>query len=144
MVHEDDLEVQYDNNGADVYYYKEVPFTGISREFSASGVMLSEAEYQEGYLTGPLKLWYPSGKIQCEANYLYSLQHGESTDWYENGNVKNKEVLEMGTLLKAIEFDEMGNQIQEFDLERDRPDAYQSFLDGRRIREMYAKKIDEK
>ena len=137
-VNEDDREVWFDDNGAEVYYYNNAPFTGESEEFNKSGHLISKAQFQEGYITGPVKIWYSNGQIQCESNYLYSLKHGKRIEWFENGNLKKEEVFEMGALLMEQEFDETGTQIKDYDVERDNPKMYQHILDWREIRAKYA------
>jgi antitoxin component YwqK of YwqJK toxin-antitoxin module len=75
---------------------------GTWREWSETGVLVSESNYFEGYATGVWKEWYESGQLAKEKNYfegtkhdtpnyLKGSKHGTWKKWYESGQLAKEE-----------------------------------------------------
>lgn len=64
---EKDLElVGIDSGGSEILHYKGAPFSGFLVEFFASGQLLAEDEYQNGYLEGWHREYYEHGQLKQE------------------------------------------------------------------------------
>ncbi|NAS30949.1 hypothetical protein GTQ40_08215 [Flavobacteriaceae bacterium R38] len=55
-----------DGGGSEILYYEGKPFTGIGIEYYKSGALLTEFEYQNGYLEGLQRGYHENGQINEE------------------------------------------------------------------------------
>jgi antitoxin component YwqK of YwqJK toxin-antitoxin module len=139
QVNYDDLDIQITGNGDHEYFYGGKLYTGSAVELDEQKKVASESNYRSGYQTGTLKIWWPNGQLKHKTEYLFNLKNGESSEWYEKGQIKNEELYEADTLLKSKEYDESGQLIRDYKVERDSPATYQALLDWRKIKAKYAK-----
>ncbi|WP_430409050.1 toxin-antitoxin system YwqK family antitoxin [Kordia sp.] len=70
-------------------YFQNQPFTGISKEKYANGIVAETIEYVLGKKNGVRRKWFQTGLLSFKANYIDGKQHGTSKTWWRNGNVRS-------------------------------------------------------
>lgn len=66
-VKDEDLELHgVDAGGSPIYYYRDEPFTGYIVEHYPDGQLMSEEEYQNGYVEGVQRRYYENGQLKEE------------------------------------------------------------------------------
>ncbi|WP_293308170.1 toxin-antitoxin system YwqK family antitoxin [Pedobacter sp. UBA5917] len=79
--------VGVDAGGGDIYYYKNMPFTGILYENHSNGNLNYEIECVNGYPEGVQRHYYENGQINQESFLKYNQEYGIMKEWDEHGNL---------------------------------------------------------
>lgn len=103
------------------YEYQDQPFSGLARDFSADGALVSEIQYANGLQEGTARYWYPSGELLGEEHFLRNGQHGPSREWYRDGKLKRETVFEYSIRTQEKIWDENGKLIRDFVLTEGHP-----------------------
>jgi len=109
--------LEYDENH--LICYKGKPFTGIGYYPFDDGLGLAyEVHYQDGHEHGLKRKWHSRGQLEYEIPMLRGMGHGIITMWHPNGQKKEVIHAEYGITWHRITWDEQGNIIDEFKLEK--------------------------
>lgn len=73
------------NNG--IYYYKGVPFTGLSVSKFPSNKKKQELNWVRGVLHGEKLEWFENGTLKTKMNFVNGQREGAFTLWWSNGNI---------------------------------------------------------
>jgi antitoxin component YwqK of YwqJK toxin-antitoxin module len=90
-------KVSYNNS---IAYDKELntPITGIVREYSDSGVLLSETSYKEGKKDGVAKGYFDSGALLIERHFRNGGIVGVVKMYHENGVLAKEQTFKDGKM----------------------------------------------
>lgn len=92
-----------------------VPVTGTV--FSDTGETYSLTEFHDGIENGFKREWFSDGGIKWEGHYREGILHGECKEWYVGGGRKSSQCYEYGVAMWADEWDEEGNQTEQWKLD---------------------------
>ena len=92
-----------------VFYLKEIPYTGPCFENFPSGKKGIEGNYKDGKKDDIWHWYYESGSMKRETNYRNGKMHGLSIIWYKNGQKRSEIVYDNGVNIKQHRWDEEGN-----------------------------------
>ncbi len=112
-VSEDDLDI--DENLC--YFYQGHPFTGIAREYTQEGVIVSETSYLNGTMHGTITLWYPSGQVNAVIDYRHNMAHGRFTEYHPNGRLAVEGENEYDVCLWRKRYNPYGMMTQDYDIQ---------------------------
>jgi antitoxin component YwqK of YwqJK toxin-antitoxin module len=101
--------------------YEGKPFTGVAFENNAKGVLIDEAAYIDGQLSGTARLWSDSGVLISERSLTSNAAHGVSREWYRSGALKRVSEHELGILLKRTTYAENGEVTEQYLLKETDP-----------------------
>lgn len=124
---EEDILLDFDENGNQIYLYEGELFTGMAVEYWPNGKLRSEGFYIDGTPKVEFKEWYENGQLK------YSQQPSDdgvfitSEEWYEDGSKKSEILSEHGFQVSIKEWDEKNNLIKDFRLLESSP-YYPSLL----------------
>jgi antitoxin component YwqK of YwqJK toxin-antitoxin module len=116
----DESELELSEDGL-IVLYDGKPFTGVAFETNASGVLIDEAEYVAGQLSGTARLWSDSGVLISERALTANAAHGVSREWYGSGALKSVSEHELGILLKRTRYAESGEVTEQYVLKETDP-----------------------
>lgn len=103
------------------YLYEGQPFTGVARERSKDGGLISEIEYADGMQNGLARYWYQSGQLQGEEHFRNNGRTGLSREWYPDGKLKRETDFEYSIRLREKQWDEQGNIVKDYVLTEQDP-----------------------
>jgi antitoxin component YwqK of YwqJK toxin-antitoxin module len=115
------------------------PFTGVGYYLYEEGQLEAEITYRDGVQMGLRRAWYPSGQLQHEYHMFRGVFHGKKREWHDNGRLAEEADYELGFKLRSKCWDEDGNLIEEFELDKNDPD-YQRL---EKYREAYKDDLEE-
>jgi antitoxin component YwqK of YwqJK toxin-antitoxin module len=90
IIEETDPGLEYaghDEGGGLMYRFNGVPFTGVVISRHASGIILMEVSYVNGYENGRIREYDSNGNLYIEFYVKLNIRYGIRTEWDENGNV---------------------------------------------------------
>lgn len=116
------LRIRYDEIDNDkvheVEIYRGQLFTGLLYENYRSGELWTETEYMHGYPHGWSREWYKNGQLKEEEHFVWTVFDGLARQWHENGQIKLEKQVEQGIAVWSKEWDEKGNLIREFEIDK--------------------------
>lgn len=103
------------------YEYEDQPFTGVAREYSNDGKLLSEISYENGLQHGIARYWYPTGELRGEETFKRNGRTGVSRWWYRDGKLERETTFEHSIRVLEKEWNERGEIVRDFMLKKEDP-----------------------
>jgi antitoxin component YwqK of YwqJK toxin-antitoxin module len=113
---------EYLNYVGNEMYLDDELFTGIGYYLYDEGGLEAEITYRDGIQMGLRRAWYPSGTLWHEYHMFRGVFHGKKREWHDNGQLAEEADYEIGFKLRSKAWDEYGNLIEEFELDKNDPD----------------------
>ncbi len=110
------------------------PFSGVACELDANGSCIAEQTYKDGVLHGPETTWHPNGVVASETDYVNNRIHGLSKEWYESGQPMLEGAFEHSFAVWRKQWDEAGNLIEDYRVDRVPEDLERLEMDRRILR----------
>jgi antitoxin component YwqK of YwqJK toxin-antitoxin module len=101
--------------------YNGVLFTGIAVEYYDDDLPATETEVINGRRSGWSREWYLNGQLKIEEYYINSILDGIYREWFENGQLKIEKKVVEGIEVESKEWDEQGNLIETFTMDKNQP-----------------------
>jgi len=102
-----DITFQKNEEGINLAYYQNKPFTGIIFTLHPNGNRFVEKSFVKGIEEGQWNIWYPNGTKMKNGRIENGLKNGPVTEWWENGQLKyvqpylnGKKKRQMGILVR--------------------------------------------
>lgn len=83
-----DITFQKNEEGINLAYYQNKPFTGIIFTLHPNGNRFVEKSFIKGLEEGQWTIWYPDGTKMKTGHIENGLKNGPVTEWWENGKLK--------------------------------------------------------
>lgn len=128
----DDLEPSEDHS---VLEYQGVPFTGLAVERDGANRRIAEVPYVDGQRCGVAREWSESGLLLSERGFLLNSLHGQVRAWFGDGRKKTEATYELGICTAKQEWDALGALTSDYRLAESDP----QFKTLERLRELYAR-----
>ena len=80
-----DSDMRLDNG---IYYFKDRPFSGFTKEVYENGSLKSIGSYYQGMQHGITKTYYPDGSLRDSRSYKENIGYGRHYGYWANGNMK--------------------------------------------------------
>jgi antitoxin component YwqK of YwqJK toxin-antitoxin module len=113
-----DESLTYSNGGM---YLDGEPFTGIAYFLDDEGRLEAEVTYRAGSEVGLKRGWFENGQPSYEVFMFNGVFHGKKREWHRNGQLAEDSDYELGFELRHKRWDEEGELIEEFELDKDDP-----------------------
>jgi antitoxin component YwqK of YwqJK toxin-antitoxin module len=136
-VNYDDLDIEIQGNGSEIYLFRGEPYTGLAVEKDEQGNLISETEFKVGLENGPTRIWSSKGQLLDQTHYRFNRKHGESKEWYENGQLKKEAFYELDVLISSKAYDQSGNLVEVYDVKKDSPKTWINLQEWKQIRSKY-------
>jgi antitoxin component YwqK of YwqJK toxin-antitoxin module len=120
-------------------YLDDVPFTGVGYYLDEEGRLDSEASYRDGIQFGLRRAWFETGTLLHEYPMFRGVLHGKKREWHRNGQLAEEADYEFGHGLHRKRWDEDGNLIEEYDIDKNSP----AYKEVEEYREAYKDELDE-
>lgn len=104
-----------------VMHYDGRPFNGIAFEQDENDELVSETSFTDGQKTGMSREWSPSGVLIREQWFVFDALHGVALEWYDNGKPKSDGIYELGVCIKEREYDVNGSVIKDYVIDETGP-----------------------
>jgi antitoxin component YwqK of YwqJK toxin-antitoxin module len=91
-----------DNAGGPIYYYNNLPFTGVIRSYYDDGKIQDDVEYLDGHIGGLCRKFYANGQIKEECFQYFGRLDKHFKMWDENGNLIRYSLYDDGEKIKQL------------------------------------------
>jgi antitoxin component YwqK of YwqJK toxin-antitoxin module len=116
-IDEDELYCTEDGS----YEIEDQPFTGLAREYSKDGKLISETSYVNGLQDGIARYWYSTGELRGEETFKRNGRTGMSRWWYPSGKLQRETTFEHSICVVEKEWNEQGAIVRDFVLKKEDP-----------------------
>jgi len=73
-----------------MYFYKDLPFTGLAQTHDAAGVLVEETTFEAGKREGYRQKWYGNGQLSYRAHYVQGRLDGTTHTWWIDGQMRSE------------------------------------------------------
>lgn len=126
------------NEDDGLYYLNGELFSGLAYSMRDGAFRDAEISYENGTRSGLTREWYSPGHLALHETYFDGMLHGSARSWYENGQLEEEGEYEYGVVLWEKSWDESGNILSSYSLEKD--SSQYEFL--QKLREIYRSQTD--
>ena len=101
--------------------YKGKPFTGTAVEHNSKGVMISSCSYVEGKREGVSRVWSADGVLLREQELKGDAAHGLLREWHPSGELKTEAFYECAVCIRERSWNASGKLLRDFSLKETDP-----------------------
>lgn len=101
--------------------YEGKPFHGVAFECDENDKLVAETNFVDGQKSGVSREWSSSGILIREQWFALNSLHGTSREWYIDGAPKIDGIYELGVCIKEREWDVNGNAVKNYVIDETSP-----------------------